>query len=473
MKIFKLFIDENIKTWKKFSTKLAIFLIFLALIAALGMAKITQNLDAKNNGQTVYYEGNWKEDVEAEIKSYKEQLNNSSLSEFEKNQIENEIIIDEIRIQKNINSYSINWKNTVLGNMSLEIDEDLLELVINDDFKGYINHEKEQAKKKLTNKEISQAEYDDNISILDLREKYQIGNENTNSDSISAKSYILGKITNKKKSIRTGLNYQNNKVLTAEEKRKYEDDIKINIYKLENNILDDEGYSTDTNYRKLFESIAPSFVMTLTAIFAIIIAGGAISAEVSTGTIKFWALTANKRWKILTAKILSLLFYLIIITLIMSILSIILANVFFNTSGYEYLFMKDGNVQKIGNTLFTIEYYFVKLIPVIIFAILALMFSTITRNTSLSIGLSLATYMGNSIVMVIIDSYIKKDWVKLIPFNNLNIAEKVFPNFTSMLSMGFDTQITTSLSFALTVLAVCTVLMLVTMYDSFNKRDII
>ena len=107
MKIFKLFIDENIKTWKKFSTKLAIFLIFLALIAALGMAKITQNLDAKNNGQTVYYEGNWKEDVEAEIKSYKEQLNNSSLSEFEKKQIENEIIIDEIRIQKNINSYSI------------------------------------------------------------------------------------------------------------------------------------------------------------------------------------------------------------------------------------------------------------------------------------------------------------------------------------------------------------------------------
>ena len=437
------------------------------------MAKITQNLDAKNNGQTVYYEGNWKEDVEAEIKSYKEQLNNSSLSEFEKKQIENEIIIDEIRIQKNINSYSTNWKNTVLGNMSLEIDEDLLELVINDDFKGYINHEKEQAKKKLTNKEISQAEYDDNISILDLREKYQIGNENTNSDSISAKSYILGKITNEKKSIRTGLNYQNNKVLTAEEKRKYEDDIKINIYKLENNILDDEGYSTDTNYRKLFESIAPSFVMTLTAIFAIIIAGGAISAEVSTGTIKFWALTPNKRWKILTAKILSLLFYLIIITLIMSILSIILANVFFNTSGYEYLFMKDGNVQKIGNTLFTIEYYFVKLIPVIIFAILALMLSTITRNTSLSIGLSLATYMGNSIVMVIIDSYIKKDWVKLIPFNNLNIAEKVFPNFTSMLSMGFDTQITTSLSFALTVLAVCTVLMLVTMYDSFNKRDII
>ena len=91
MKIFKLFIDENIKTWKKFSTKLAIFLIFLALIAALGMAKITQNLDAKNNGQTVYYEGNWKEDVEAEIKSYKEQLNNSSLSEFEKKQIENEV----------------------------------------------------------------------------------------------------------------------------------------------------------------------------------------------------------------------------------------------------------------------------------------------------------------------------------------------------------------------------------------------
>ena len=76
----------------------------------------------------------------------------------------------------------------------------------------------------------------------------------------------------------------------------------------------------------------------------------------------------------------------------MSILSIACANIFFDTEGYGYIFVKNGNVEKIGNTLFTIGYYFAKLIPVIIFAIFALMLSVITRNTSVSLGLSIATY---------------------------------------------------------------------------------
>ena len=101
------------------------------------------------------------------------------------------------------------------------------------------------------------------------------------------------------------------------------------------------------------------------------------------------------------------------------------------------------------------------------------MLSVITRNTSLSLGLSIATYMGNSIAMIIINSYIKKDWIKIIPFNNLNIADKIFPNFKSMLSTGLENTTTTSLGFSIAVLGVCVILMFVTMYDSFNKRDII
>ena len=135
--------------------------------------------------------------------------------------------------------------------------------------------------------------------------------------------------------------------------------------------------------------------------------------------------------------------------------------------------VKNGNVAKIENTLFTIEYYFAKLIPVIIFAIFALMLSVITRNTSVSLGLSIATYMGNSVAMLIVNAYIKKDWVKLIPFNNLNIVDKIFPNFQSVISTGLENTTTTSLEFSLAVLGVCAILMFVTMYDSFNKRDII
>lgn len=471
MKILKLFIDENIKTWKKFSTKLAIILILLALVAALGLSKMLQYIDEKND-IVVQYSSTWKEDLEEDVNSYKEQLNNERLLQSDKNNIQNKIKIAEVRIQNDISVYSTNWKNTALNNLENDMDEKLLEIVINNDFEGYINYEKEIEKQKLNQKQITQQEYDDNIQLLDLRSKYQIGNLGNEETIRDSKEGYLDKIKYEQKSIRTGIDYQSNKVLTAEQKKKYEDDIKINIYKIENNVVNQE-YSSTSNYRMMFESLATSFVITLIAIFAMIVAGGAISSEVSTGTIKFWALTPNKRWKILTAKILSIVFYLVVITLIMSILSIICANVFFDTEGYEYIFVKNGNVAKIENTLFTIEYYFAKLIPVIIFAIFALMLSVITRNTSVSLGLSIATYMGNSVAMLIVNAYIKKDWVKLIPFNNLNIVDKIFPNFQSVISTGLENTTTTSLEFSLAVLGVCAILMFVTMYDSFNKRDII
>lgn len=471
MKIFRLFIDENIKTWKKFSTKLAIILILLALVAALGLSKILQYIDGKND-MIVQYSNTWKESLEEDINSYKEQLNNERLLQSDREYIQNKIKIAEVRLQNDISLYSVNWKNTALNNLENDMDGKLLEIVINNDFEGYINYEKEIEKQKLNQKEITIQEYDDNIQLLDLRSRYQIGNVGNEETIRDSKEGYLDKIKNEQKSIRTGIDYSSNKVLTAEQKKKYEDDIKINIYKIENNVVN-QDYSATTNYRMMFESLAPSFVITLVAIFAMIVAGGAISSEVSTGTIKFWALTPNKRWKILTAKILSIVFYLVVITLIMSILSIACANIFFDTEGYGYIFVKNGNVEKIGNTLFTIGYYFAKLIPVIIFAIFALMLSVITRNTSVSLGLSIATYMGNSVAMLIINAYIKKDWVKLIPFNNLNIVDKVFPNFQSMMSTGLENTTTTSLGFSLAVLGVCVILMFVTMYDSFNKRDII
>ena len=77
--------------------------------------------------------------------------------------------------------------------------------------------------------------------------------------------------------------------------------------------------------------------------------------------------------------------------------------IFFTTEGNTYLFVKDGVVQKIGNTAFIIEYYFAKIIPIIIFALFALMLSVVTRNTSVAIALSIATYMGNGIMMLIIN----------------------------------------------------------------------
>lgn len=475
-KIFKLFIDENIKTWKKFSTKLTIILIILALVGVLGLVKIMQNVN--ENSEVTYSTFDWRTEIKYELESYKKALETENLDEETKRNMEMQVEKCELAIKYDISPFNGNfWKNTILDQIvelkyedgkETEISK-LVEMLEKDDFAGYIEIQKEIAKKSLENKEILQQEYNDKISALNLQAKYEIGK---NEKEEYWKNVVLTQIQSFQKSVRTGIDYKTNKVLTVEQKQEYEEKIKIGIYRLENNMPPIEY--ADENYRMIFETLAPSFLVAVIAIFAMIIAGGAISSEVSTGTIKFWALTPNKRWKILTAKLLSLIFYIVAITLVISLLTIACANLFFDTNGNEYLYIKNGNVAKIGNSLFIIEYYFTKIIPIIIFALFALMLSVVTRNTSVALGISLATYMGNGIAMAIINSYITKDWVHFIPFNNLNIADKIFPNFENPIAMfGESFATSTSLAFSLGVLAVCAVLMLVTAYDSFNNRDII
>lgn len=472
-KIYKLFINENIKTWKKFSTHLGIVLVLLSLVGVLALTKFMMYMSEQNS---IEFEenNNWQMLATEEIEAAKEELTKDNLDEQTKQLLNNRIRIYELNLKYNIPVSAVEWKGQILLGLSnsYEIDEELIKFIENDDYLGYIKYQKNEKKEQLDKKEITQSEYNDEIVILNLYEKYGISKEMESIYSYEWRELLISDIRIWQESVRRGIDSQTNKVLTPEKKQEYEDKIKIAIYKIENDIHTSEY---EENYRIMFETLAPNFVAAVIAILAIIIAGGAIATEISTGTIKFWALTPNKRWKILTAKILSLLFYIIVITLVIALLTIAFANIFFETSGNEYLYVKDGNVMIISNVTFIIFYYFAKIIPVVVFAIFALMFSVVVRNSSVALSLSIATYMGNGIVMGVLNSYIKKDWVRFIPFNNLNIAEKIFPNFSGLDIVGtaknFATS--TSLGFSFVVLGVCVILMLITAYDSFNNRDIV
>ena len=476
MKIFKLFISENIKTWKKFSTKVLLVIVLLSIMAVLGITKLMQKLD--NNVTYTREVANYNEEnLKSQIEYLKSELENDSLDEVSKQNIQKQIEQYQLCLDYNINGYGSTWRNDIVEQIvdakmidDTEKAEKLIKLLKEDNFNEYIEIQRQSLKESLKSKSITEQEYNDEILVLDLKEKYEIGKDEQEN---TWKNYAIIEIETNQKSLRTGINQQTRKVLKAEEKQELEDAIKIDIYRLENNIPTAEQGS-DNNYRMRYEMMAPTFVVAVISIIAIIIAGGAISTETSEGTIKFWALTPNKRWKILTAKILSLIFYILIITLISSLLSIIVANVFFNGDGETYLYVQNGQVKEIGNALYTIEYYMVKTIPVIMFALFALMLSVITRNTAVSVSIGIALYMGNGIFMTIINSFVTKDWVRYIPFNNLNLVDKVFPNAGKLIDTGVSNFATTSsLGFSMTVLGVCAILMLVTMFDSFNKRDII
>ena len=92
-KMYKLFVDENIKTWKKFSTKLAIILIVLALLGALSLSKLLQYIDEKNDINSERFVSSSEEGFKGEIEILKEQLQDNTLSKSEKEEIERQIKI--------------------------------------------------------------------------------------------------------------------------------------------------------------------------------------------------------------------------------------------------------------------------------------------------------------------------------------------------------------------------------------------
>ena len=476
MKVLKLFIDENIKIWKKFSNKLLILAVVLSLFGVLGLTKFMQHIEEDNQISVQVESSN--EYLKNEINYLKEQLKNEDMDAESKDSIQKQLGEYELYLEYDISLYEDTWKNDIVRrivdlrqNEQKDEAEKLIQILKENNYSEYIKIQKEILKIQLDNKEIENKEYDDEILILELKEKNEIGK---NQDDW--KTSVIREIQVSQKSLRNGINQNTRKVLKAEERQKLEDLVKIDIYRLEHNIAPtDEG--SEQNYRLRFEMLSPMFVIAVISVIIVVIAGGTISTEVSSGTIKFWALTPNKRWKILTAKLMSILFYIIIITLVMSLLSVAFANIFFKEDGATYLYVKNGEVKEIGNTLYTVELYFAKAIPVVMFALFAVMFSTITRNTAASVSFSMALYMGNGIVMMIINQYIKKDWIKFVPFNNLDIADKIFVNSTGATQMVSDVSgnfaTSTSLGFSIGILTVCAILMFVTMYDSFNKRDII
>ena len=232
---------------------------------------------------------------------------------------------------------------------------------------------------------------------------------------------------------------------------------------------------TYSDYRNIYDYIAPRFSMAIVAIMVIIIAGGTISTEISKGTIKFLTFTPNKRWKILFSKILSTTIILILVTIMLAILSNIIGNIAFpNNKPQDYLYVENEEVRTISHGLYMLLYYLATSIDIFVFIIFAIMLSVITRNTAVSVSISIGTYVGSGMIMTMINTFIKKDWVKFIPFNNLSIVDKIFPNQTSYIMQQTTAQYmnNVSLQFSLAVLAVCVFLMLVTMFDSFNNKDI-
>ncbi len=487
---------EFTKIRKKKSTKIMMIILVLSVFVAVLLSILTKEI--YNVSETYYSNADYKTMEKTEMEALKAELENyeSSLDVSSKNTIKAKIDTYQMAIDYDINIYNNYWKNNVLMNdiliskvqyydyKSIE-DEELaniedqninkkLELIKNDDFDGYMNTQKDILKANYEANLMSKEEYDIATNILDIRTKYKIGKEYNPEDSW--KETIIEEIEVLSNNIRYGVDTVTQKALSEKDVEKAKDSIKMNEYRLEHNMPPYATATTIGNTRKIFDYVVGGTTLLALSVMIIIIAGSSISSEISKGTIKFWSFTPNKRWKVLLSKLVVTVIILILASVVMSIISTIVGNVFFGSENAQgYIYVKNGAVHEINYLAYIIIYNLLSSIEVFMFLLFAMMLSTVTRNTAISVGVSIATYLGGSTIMSIVNSLVNSEWVKFIPSNNLSIAERVFSNdITYSASTVLEPLANnSSVSFSLILLGVCALIMIVTMFDSYRKRDII
>lgn len=402
--MLKLVQNETIKTFKKTSTKLMIIFAILALLAGVGLAKLVMWI----SGMPSYFmenEENWKEQMSEQIASMKREIEAGS-AHYDRETLANmkaEFETYEIALNNNINYLYFydgsNWKISLLNEIETakaniilneeneevrkeneKIVRDNVNLLEKNDFAMYIDSQKQEIKEMLDNKEITEEEYKDEIYLSDIQKKYEIHKESTG--VFDWKSDVYEDIKAMKKNLRAGINTQTGKLLKLEEIKEIEDNIKIAEYRLENDI---PVQSSGTNGRTIYEMIAPTFSLGVISILMIMIAGSSISTEISKGTIKFLLFTPNKRWKILLSKIISAVLILIVLTVVLSLISVVLSNLFFTEDGTDYVYIQNETVKSIPNALYQVLYFLTSSIDIFIYMLFAFMLSVITRNTALTV----------------------------------------------------------------------------------------
>lgn len=253
----------------------------------------------------------------------------------------------------------------------------------------------------------------------------------------------------------------------TEEMEMAEKKIKKYEYRLENNIdfdISENNNWTDGvfNFWSVFST--SSMLVTFISVIVIIAAGGIVSGEFSSGTIKFLMINPVKRWKILTSKYFTAITFGYLAMLAAFIISALSTMLFFGADhlGASFISVSGDTVKEIPGFLYVAECYLLSSVQLVVMGSLAFAISSLFRSSALAIGISvMALFGGNTITLIL--SQLQFDWGRYLIFSNLDISGIAEGN-----SM-FAGQTVTG---ALVVIAVHMVIFLLTAWDGFNKREI-
>jgi ABC-2 type transport system permease protein len=241
------------------------------------------------------------------------------------------------------------------------------------------------------------------------------------------------------------------------EKKFFKKQIALNTYRIKHDIPPETKYKIWN-----FVNDATSLI-NLGGLFTIIISAGIVASEFNWGTVKLLLIRPITRWKILLSKYITVLLFAVMMLAILFLFSTALGAILFGfpARASVYLNYYNGNVTEQNMVFHLLIYYGMNSINMVMLATMAFMISTVFRNSSLAIGLSIALmFTGEQLTQLV---SLKFDWAKYLLFANTNLMQ-YFEETPMVEGM--------TLSFSIVMLLIYFCIFQFLAFYVFKKRDV-
>lgn len=223
--------------------------------------------------------------------------------------------------------------------------------------------------------------------------------------------------------------------------------------------------SPKTTRNLLINTLSDNFLFIMIIVAAV--AGSIVSTEFDKGTIKLLLIRPYSRNKILLSKYIVSMFMIIFAILSAFIMQLIVGGIFFGFSSLNIPVVIYNFVQNKVMHINLFKYIFDNVLAVlpefILLATLAFAISTITNVSTLGVGLPIVGVGAADIINLIA---INRNIIPLKYFVTLNW------NFTNYLYGGVNSFPTLSIPFSILICAIYFLIMIITAFIVFNKRNI-
>ncbi|WP_066063920.1 ABC transporter permease [Neobacillus soli] len=240
-------------------------------------------------------------------------------------------------------------------------------------------------------------------------------------------------------------------------KMDFKKEIAINEYRIKHHIPPKEKYHVWSFVKDT------SQLIILAGLFTIIISAGIVASEFNWGTIKLLLIRPINRSKILASKYLTILLFALLMLGILFVFSAILGAILFGMpdKAVPYLNYYNGQVTEQNIVVHLLIYYGLSSIDTIMLATMAFMISSVFRNSSLAIGLSIFLLFTGATFTTLLA--MKFSWAKYILFANTNLS--LYFEGTPMLE-GM------TMSFSIIMLLIYFAIFQFLAFFIFKKRDV-